>query len=166
MNTVNTVMKTILATSAALALVGGVILAPLAAHGESDTSQDQRTSTSQQRAGGQQTTKPSPPQQRQQPTTKDQKQYPSDGTKVRCTGTPPKPEYYPGTRQLTNESIAKFKAAGCVPTDGTAFGYNELPKSGKQTKPTAPSGKQVKPKAPSGKPSTTQPPTKLPRVAG
>jgi hypothetical protein len=160
----NTIKQTVLTTSAALALVGGVVLAPLAAHGEASgpVHHDPVTVAHQQESGPGQQTAPTtqatgaPTQQPDaatQPLTTGRKVQPSDGKDVVCTGSKPELRYTPGGT-LTNDTVQKLLAAGCKPTDGTAFGWNE-------PAPATPNTP-----APARDRGVTQPSTTMPRVAG
>ncbi|AIV39132.1 MULTISPECIES: hypothetical protein [unclassified Curtobacterium] len=191
----NTIKKTILATSAGLALVGGVVLAPLTAHGEPDRSETGRPTTSQQQTGnqGQDRKDPrtpdtkgsggksgstgsgargsggndgstTPAEKKKQPQSEQQRQQQPAGDRFTCTkGTKPTP-VYGKDGHITPESARQLLAAGCSANDGSELEEAANPDrhSGKST----PGSGSSKPKAPVGKQGVTQPPTKLPRVAG
>jgi hypothetical protein len=138
----NTITKTVLTAAAALTLVGSVILTPFTAHGEA--------------AGPAHHRPVGVSHQQTQPTavaTPASVKEPSDGKHIVCTGPKPEIHYTPGGT-LTNDTITKLHAAGCTPTDGSAFGWNE------------PAPDASAPPAPARNRSTTQPSTTIPRVAG
>ncbi|MFJ3030405.1 hypothetical protein ACIPEQ_16325 [Curtobacterium sp. NPDC087080] len=152
----NSIKKTILATTAGLALVGGVVLAPLTAHGEPDRAgADRPTSSQQQRPVQQRQVQQRPVQQRQQ-------RPAGDG--FTCTkGTKPTP-VYGKDGHLTPESARQLLAAGCSANDGSEL--EEVANPDRHSGKSTPGPGTSKPKTPVGKPGVTQPPTKLPRVAG
>ena len=221
----NNIKKTVLATSAALALIGGVVLSPLTAHGESGRPGAGQVTSSQQQTDGQQggkdsTTTPggqqpvrkdgstTPGGQQpdgkdgsttpggQQPggkdgstgsetpqpggkdgsTTGEQKGQPGGPTQskqqprqqggdgITCTKGPKPKLVYGKDGFLTKESARQLVAAGCSSQDGSEF--EEAANPERYAGPGGSAGTGTKGKAPVGKQGTTQPSTKLPRVAG
>ncbi len=146
----NSIEKTILATTAGLALVGGVVLAPLTAHGEPD------------RAGADDRLLAAAAPVQQRPVQQRQQQPAGDG--FTCTkGTKPTP-VYDKDGHLTPESARQLLAAGCSANDGSEL--EEVANPDRHSGKSTPGPGTSKPKHPVGKPGVTQPPTKLPRVAG